>query len=265
MAAQSTPLRSYLQPVWVIAFNTFREIIRDRLLYGVLVVALLVTAASFFLSTVSLGEDDKVLFNTGLSAIHFFAFFITVFVITNSLHHDAEKRALYLLFSKPISRAQYVLGKYVGGLLLLATTLLILGGLYTAGASFLYHGIAQDAVVSLLFSFAEISLLCALAVLFASFAAPLNASLYTIGLYIIGHSLETMRKYVETLNAKYLSAAVDTCYYLLPNLEKFNVRPALLYDLGIPAAQFGWVLLYWLLFTGLALGLAVAVMRGQEV
>jgi Cu-processing system permease protein len=256
----------YLRIVWVIAKNVYREAIRDRLLYGILIVALLVTGASFFLATISFEQNSRILQNVGLASIHIFALFITVFVATNSVTKDFERRTLYLLFPKPISRSQYILGKYVGMLLLLVTTLAVLGGLFSVGAFLTDRGILLGTLMNIGYSFLEISLLTAFAILFATFTAPLNAALYTIALFIIGHSLSTMRDFVSRLeNAAVLQKMISACYYVLPNLDKFDKRQAILYGLHIGASQVLWSIIYWAIYTGIILYLAVLVMRKQEV
>jgi ABC-type transport system involved in multi-copper enzyme maturation permease subunit len=261
----STPSFTSSWPsIWTIAKNTFKEIIRERLLYGILLMAVLLTASSFFLATVSLEQNARVLQNVGIAAIHLFTFGICVFVATNSLAKDVDRRALYLLFSKPISRPQYVLGKYIGFLLLLITALVLLGGLFTAGLMFTDKSLLPGTLINLCYSFFEISFLLAWSVLFASFTAPLNAALYTVALFIIGHSLETLRAYAEKLGSASLHAVTNICYYLLPNLEKFDVRRSILYGLHIPAQSVIWMIVYWAFYTGFVLFLAIRVMSTLE-
>ena len=254
-----------LARIWAIGRSTYKEIIRDRLLYGILVVALLLVASSFFLSTISLDQSSRVLQNVGLAAIHLFAFLICAFVATNSVRKDIERRTLYLLFPKPVSRTQYVVGKYVGMILLLITTLVILGGLYSIGTALTDKSLLHSAAISLVYSFLEISFLTALAILFASFASALNAALYTVALFVIGHSLGTVRLFLVTRSGVLTNKTVGVLYYLLPNLEKFDVRSSLLYGLHIPLADFLWTVAYWALYTGLVLYLAIQVTKIREV
>lgn len=256
---------SFLRGVWTIALLSFKEIIRDRLLYGVLLIALLVTGSSFFMANISLEQNARVLQNIGLASIHLFALFITVFVTTNSISKDFERRALYLLLAKPVSRSQYVLGKYLGMVLLLLATLLILGGLFGLGILAMDRHLLAGILINLGYSLLEITLLIAFAVLFACFTAPLNAALYTVALFIIGHSLDTLKLFVAKAGNPLLSGLTNLCYYLLPNLEKFDVRRAVLYNQPIHAEQVGWSLLYWLVYTAFALFLAVLVMNKREV
>lgn len=258
-------MNKIFKPVWVIAKNSYKEIIRDRLLYGILLIGVLVTASCFFLATISLEQNARIMQNIGMAAITLFSLFICVFVTTNSMAKDLDRRALYLLFSKPISKSQYVIGKYLGMILLLLTTLGILGGIFIFGALFTDRSIISPSLVNLAFAFMELSLMIALGVLFASFTAPLNASLYTLALYLIGHSMDMLKKYAFTSGSKLSIWMTDFCYYLLPNLEKFNVRASNLYHLEIPSGYIMGSVFYWLIYTALILGLAVLVTNKREV
>jgi Cu-processing system permease protein len=254
-----------LSHIWTIAKNTYKEIIRDRLLYGIFLIGMLLTASSFFAGSVSLDQSDRVTANIAVAAIHLFSFFICVFVATNSMNKDFERRALYLLFPKPISRSSYVLGKYLGVVLLLITSLVILGGFFAIGSLFVSHALLSGLAVNLTYSFLEISFLIALAILFASFTAPLNAALYTIALFIIGHSMGTIKSIMDKQGTALSQHLITFCYYVLPNLEKFDIRRAVLYNMYPPASAVVWTLEYWLLYTAIILFLAILVMRNKEV
>ena len=257
--------KNILKPIWVIGKNSYREIIRDKLLYGILLIGVLVTASCFFLATISLDQNARIMQNIGMAAITIFSLFICVFVSTNSMSKDLDRRALYLLFSKPISKAQYVLGKYLGMVLLLLTTLGILGGIFVVGSLFTDRSVIIPSLINLGYAFMELSFVIAIAILFASFTAPLNASLYTLSFYIIGHSMEMLKKFAFTSGSKVSIWLIDFCYYLLPNLEKFNVRTSTLYHLQIPASNVIGSVFYWLIYTAFILGLAVVVTNKREV
>jgi ABC-type transport system involved in multi-copper enzyme maturation permease subunit len=257
--------KSSIAPVWTIAKNTYRELIRERLLYGVFLTAALLTSLSFFLSTVSLGQNARILHNIGLSTIHLFTLFISIFVATNTISKDLDKRTVYFLFPKPISRGQYVVGKYIGLLLLLLTTLTILGGVFIAGVLATgEHSLVGAALINLGYSFVEIAVLISLAQLFASFTAPLNASLYGIALYIIGHSLTALRMFLAEQGQRVMRKVIDVLYYFLPNLEKFDVRAATLYGIHLSASQVAWSLVYAVIYIALMLWLTTLVVRNRE-
>jgi Cu-processing system permease protein len=252
-------------PISVLAAATYRELIRERLLYGVMLVSALLTGSSFFLATISLDQNIRVIQNTGITAIHYLALFITVFVATNNLHKDFDRRALYFLFPKPISRTQYILGKYLGYVYLLVTVLAILGLLFAVALAFLAPAVLVAFAVNLLFGFLEITLLLAIAVLFATFTAPLNAALYTLALFVIGNAQSTIKDFVARTGSDLAIGATNLVYYLLPNLEKFNFRQATLYDVSIPASGIAWALGYWVVFSFLALFLATRVTESVEL
>ena len=254
-----------LKSIQTVAQITYKEIIRERLLLGILLVAVLLTSASFFMATISLDQDARVLQDTGTAAIHIFAFFITVFVATNSMSKDLDRRALYLLLPKPISRGQYILGKYAGLLALLATTLAILGGLFIIGLFFLNRALIPGTLVDLAYSFLEIGLMLAFAILFATFTAPLNAALYTTALFIIGHSLVTIREYAVRQGIVVVQHLISVCYYILPNLDKFDVRRAVLYGLYPNHQSVLWSIIYGVIYTSLVLWLSILVIRKREV
>ena len=254
-----------LRSILTVAQITYKEIIRERLLLGILLVAVLLTSASFFMATISLDQDARVLQDTGTAAIHLFAFFITIFVATNSMSKDLDRRALYLLLPKPLSRGQYILGKYFGLLLLLKTTLGILGGLFVLGLLFMNRSLIPGTLIDLAYSFLEIGLMLSFAILFATFTAPLNAALYTSALFIIGHSLVTIREYAVRQGVVAIQHLISACYYVLPNLDKFDVRRAVLYGLYPNHQSVLWSVLYGIIYTSLVLWLAIIVIRKREV
>lgn len=257
-------MKATLHIIWVIAKNTYREIIRQRLLYGIFLIAALLTGASFFLATISLDQNSRVLQNTGLAAIHILTLFICVFVSTNSVAHDFDRRALYFLFPKPANREQYVLGKFLGFVLFLLTTLVILGGLFSLGVAFLNSAVLGVGLINMVYSFMEITLLLAIALLCSSFTAPLNASLYTLALYAIGHSQTSLQTFAKESGNGFLHGILNVVYFILPNLEKFDIRKATLYQVAIPVSSVVWSIVYWVIFTSIILYLATLVMRKRE-
>lgn len=254
-----------LTSIWTVAQITYKEIIRERLLLGILLVAVLLTSASFFMATISLDQDARVLQDTGTAAIHLFAFFITIFVATNSMSKDLDRRALYLLLPKPLSRGQYILGKYTGLLSLLFTTLLILGGLFVFGLLLMNRSLIPGTMVDLCYSFLEIGFMLSFAILFSTFTAPLNAALYTIALFMIGHSLGTIRQYAAQQGLTAMKQLISVSYYILPNLDKFDVRSAILYGLYPTHQSVIWSIIYGVIYTSLVLWLSILVIRRREV
>src|SRR5947208_16133152 len=100
--------------VAAIARNAFREAVRDRVLYNLVVFALLLIGGAIFLGELSAGQEAKIIVDLGLSAILLFGVFISVFIGVGLVYKEIERRTLYAILSKPISRAEFLLGKYLG-------------------------------------------------------------------------------------------------------------------------------------------------------
>src|SRR5580698_6442028 len=104
----------------IVAINTFREAVRDRVLYNLIVFALMMMGAALIVGEISIGIDRLVIINLGLSAISFFGLVMAVFIGVGLVYKEMEKRTLYSLLSKPIRRWEFLAGRYAGLLLTLA-------------------------------------------------------------------------------------------------------------------------------------------------
>src|SRR5580698_2801280 len=103
-----------------VAVNTFREAVRDRVLYNLIFFALLMMGAAILVGQISIGIERLVIVNLGLSAISIFGLVMSIFIGVGLVYKEMEKRTLYSLLAKPIHRWQFIVGKYAGLLLTLA-------------------------------------------------------------------------------------------------------------------------------------------------
>jgi ABC-type transport system involved in multi-copper enzyme maturation permease subunit len=98
--------------VWrigTIAGNAFREAVRDRVLYNLVLFVLLLTAGAIFLGELSAGQEAKIIVDLGLSSILLFGVFIAIFVGVSLVHKEIERRTIYSILSKPIGRGEFLL------------------------------------------------------------------------------------------------------------------------------------------------------------
>lgn len=247
-----------------IAKNTFKETIRDRILYGILAFALLFLLSTVLFGSISLGEDIKVVKDFGLAGIYIFSIIITIFIGTSLIYKEIEKRTLYIIFSKPVSSGQFILGKFVGLMAGIKLTVLLMTAAYLAivaikGGGFDYH--ALWAIFLMLF---EIAIFIALTILFSTFTTPLAGTIYATIILYIGHSLSLLEKYAIKAGGlqKYL---IDIIYYLLPNLEKFNLRNSVVYNVNPTVLQIVLPILYSILYTTILLYLANLAIKKQDL
>jgi len=250
--------------VKVIALNTFKEAVRDRILYLLLFFAALAIVLSRVLAVLTVGDRTKVVKDVGLASISFFGALMAILIGTGLVYKEIEKRTIFTLLAKPIRRHEFLLGKYFGLVLTLAVM--------TAAMSLIFlllvfaHTLTVEVrlLVPVFFIFLELCLLTAVAILFSSFSTPILSSLFALSFYLIGHfswSLETLLKRTRPGAGR---AALRVVYTLLPDLENFNVKTEAVHGLPIPASLFLYAPAYGLVYTAFVLLLAVLVFRRRD-
>jgi ABC-type transport system involved in multi-copper enzyme maturation permease subunit len=221
----------------VVAINTFREAVRDRVLYNLVFFALLLIGAAILVGQVSIGIDRLVIVNLGLSAISVFGLVMAVFIGVGLVYKEIEKRTLYSLLSKPIRRWEFVIGKYAGLLLtLLLNTVFMSFGL--AGALF-YVGrpfVRSDVfiLVAIYLILLEFALVTALALFFSCFSSPMLSILFTLSVYVTGTFAADIREFGDFSHSPVLKAITRALYYVIPNFNNFNVIASAAHGRSIP-------------------------------
>jgi Cu-processing system permease protein len=115
--------------IYAIAINTFREAVRDRVLYGVLGFASAVLVFTLALAQLSLNEQERVVTDVGLASISLFSVIVAVFLGSSLLYKEIERKTLYVVLPKPIRRSEFLLGKYAGILFTAAVFVALMGAL----------------------------------------------------------------------------------------------------------------------------------------
>jgi len=216
--------------ITAIARNAFREAVRDRVLYNLVLFVLLLTAASIFIGELSGGQERKVIVDLGLSAMLLFGMFIAIFVGVGLVYKEIERRTIYAVFSKPVGRGEFLVGKYLGLCLTLLVNVLVMG--VGVSLALLYVNRGWDPLIptiwpAVLLIYMELMLLTASALLFSSFSSPALSALLTFFIFIIGHfsaDLKTLAASLGSTSARWLFTAL---YYLLPNLANYSfITPA---------------------------------------
>ena len=208
-----------------IARNAFREAVRDRVLYNLVLFVLMLTAAAIFLGELSGGQERRIIVHLGLSAMLLFGVFISIFVGVGLVYKEIERRTVYAIFSKPVGRGEFLAGKYLGLCLTLLFNVLVMG----AGVSLalIYVSRGWDPLVvriwpHILLIYVELMLMTSVALLFSSFSSPALSALLTFFVFIIGHFSADLKGLAGSMNstaARWLFAAL---YYLLPNLGNYS-------------------------------------------
>jgi ABC-type transport system involved in multi-copper enzyme maturation permease subunit len=221
-----------------IALNTFKEAIRDRILYLLLFFAAASLVFSRILALLTVGDKTKIIMDMGLASISLFGVLMAILMGTGLVYKEIDKKTVYTLLSKPINRNQFLLGKFFGLLVTLFIMLSIMTLIFVI--IYLLHSghITWKFFVSIGFIFLELALITSVALLFSCFSTPILSSIFSLSFYLIGHlswGLETLIKKMKPGITKFLTQVI---YTLLPDLENFNFKTEVVHNLPIPPKIF---------------------------
>ncbi|MEZ5425900.1 MAG: ABC transporter permease [Pyrinomonadaceae bacterium] len=249
-----------VQKIATIARNTFREAVRDRILYNLVLFVLLITAAAIFLGDLTGGHEIRTIINLGLGAMLIFGAFISIFVGVSLVSKEIEKRTLYAIFSKPIGRGEFIIGKYLGLCLTLLVNVLVMGVGITLALLFVGGGKFAFSVWGTVFLiYLQLAILTAVAILFSSFSSPALSALLTFFVFLIGHFSTTLRDLATNLGATGARYFFSFLYYFLPNFSFFNFAAnASKGEVPPPALLIG-DLLYSVFYIGVLLAATVLI------
>jgi ABC-type transport system involved in multi-copper enzyme maturation permease subunit len=252
----------------VVAINTFREAVRDRVLYNLVFFALMMIGAAIIVGQISIGIDRLVIVNLGLSAISIFGLVMAVFIGVGLVYKEIEKRTLYSLLSKPIRRWEFLVGKYAG----LVLTLVINTAFMTIGlaAALFYVGrpfVRADAsiLVAIYFILLALALVTAIALFFSCFSSPMLSTLFTLGIYVTGIFASDIRDFGALTHSSLLKAATSVLYYLVPNFHNFNVIAAAAHGEAVPFALVWQNTLYAVIYIAVLLLASSAVFSRRNL
>jgi ABC-type transport system involved in multi-copper enzyme maturation permease subunit len=221
----------------VVALNTFREAVRDRVLYNLVFFALLMMLAAIVVGQISIGIEQSVIVSLGLSAISVIGLLISVFLGVALVSKEMDKRTLYALLAKPVRRWEFLLGKFGGLVLTLAVNTAAMAAGLLLVMLYVKHSLERsDAVVlvAVYFILLKLALIVALALLFSCFTTPLLAILFTAGLYIVGLYVQALRNLPLEVMSPAMTAFTKWLSYLLPNFENFNVMALAAHGRAVP-------------------------------
>ncbi|REJ50985.1 MAG: ABC transporter permease [Microcystis aeruginosa TA09] len=251
--------------IWAIAANGFREVIRDRILYFIGFFALLMAFAWRLLPEIAVGTHEKIFLDLGLAAIGLLGVIVAVFVGTGLINKEIDKKTILVLIPKPLSRAEFILGKHLGLSGVLAVMLgvmLVIYLLMLLGMKVSFQ--ALPLIVSVFYLGLELILIAALAIAFGVFTSSILATLMTFGVYLMGHiSKDLIQLGIISKNPNIL-AITKNIYLILPDLERLNFRNEAVYGLLPSADVLIGNALYSLVYTGLLLGISILIFSRRQ-
>jgi ABC-type transport system involved in multi-copper enzyme maturation permease subunit len=253
-----------LRAIAAIARNTFREAVRDRVLYLLLFFGLFVFGASRVIAPLALGEGRRVTLDLGFAAISAFGCLTTIFVGHQLIFREIERKTLYFLFARPLRRSEFVLGKYAGLCLVLAAAVAVMGGMLALVLRAAGYALGPAYGPALLLAFFEMAVLAAVAVLCAAVSAPVLAGLFTLAGWIIGHAASDLRDAAALLPSPAVDALLRCLYWIVPRLDLYHDTLPILRGEAYPAIHLLWGAAYAAIYAAAALLGATLALRRRE-
>ena len=230
--------------VAALATNTVRQAVRSRLLYTLLFFGLVLIATSVGVSSLSYVESERIVQDVGLAAIRLFGVGIAIFVGVGLIHDEIERRTIYTILSKPLSRSEFIVGKYMGLLLTVWAQLAIMSLAFFAVSWAVGAPLGWNLVAALGLVGIELMVVVAVATFFSSFTTPLLSSLFSVGIYLAGHLSRDIRSLGFQSGDAAVEFASQAVYRALPDLQSFNLTVQVVHGLPISSLEIGLPVVY---------------------
>lgn len=247
-----------------IALNTFKEAIRDRILYLLFFFAGASLVFSRILALLTVGDRVKIIADVGLASISFFGILMAVLMGTGLVYKEIDKKTIYTLLSKPIPRWQFLLGKYFGLILTLFVILALMNIIFLAVYYLHTFSVPWQMLPALFFIFLELCLLTAVALFFSCFSTPILSSIFSLSFYLIGHLSWGMEAFIKKARPGVGRVLLQIIYTVLPDLENFNFKTEAVHRLPVDPQVYLFSTLYGVIYTLFILALAVLVFRKRD-
>ena len=220
--------------ILAVAFNTYREAVRSKVLYSILFFGLFIIGFAAILGELSLYQNERVIKDVGLFALSLFGNLMAIFLGVSFLYKEIERKSIYNIVSKPIHRWQYFIGKFAG---IIGTLWLQLFFMLIVLTLVLFIW-AQNVSVNLFIAFwlvcVEVTVVCTIALLFSAFSTPYLSGFMTLGAYLIGKSSDLLQRAASGVENEMLRLVLDLSNRVVPALHIFSVSTEVTYDLAIP-------------------------------
>ena len=255
-----------------VATNTFREAVRNKILYSLLFFALVLIVSALALGELSVHEERRMIRDVGLFGVDLFSVLIAIFIGVNLLYKELALKTVYTILPKPIARWEFVLGKWLGVMATLATQIAVMGAVLALTLLVRAGGDALDATLpkALWLLLLNVTIVTSVAMLFSSFSSPFLSGLFSLGVFVVGRSVPDVRQLGERVGGA-AGRAIGAAAAILPNLHLFYPSGAIIgaervsvHGQFVGAAYLGWTTAYAVGYSVIVLGLAMLIFRKRD-
>ena len=260
-----------------VAVAVFRESVRDKVFYNLVLFAVLLVGASILIGQLTAGQDVKIIKDLGLAATSLFGLFIAIFVGINLVSKEVDRRSVYPLLAKPIRRAEFIVGKYAGLLLTLLANMIVMTAAIYAVLFFMSRGVspqlqsAWDApaldpalLKAIALIYLNLAIVTAVALFFSTYSSPMLSAIFTLGVYVVGQFNADLRHFDKIVDSPAAVWIARACYYVLPDFSRFDVKLAVVHGLPVPAMYLAATAAYAALYVAALLFGAVLIFSRRD-
>jgi ABC-type transport system involved in multi-copper enzyme maturation permease subunit len=261
---------------WV-ALAVFRESVRDRVFYNLVLFAVLLIGASILIGQLTAGQDVKIIKDLGLAATSLFGLFIAIFVGIGLVSKEVDRRSVYPLFAKPIRRAEFIVGKYAGLLLTLLANMVVMTVALYAVLFFLARGVPEEVqrawdspavdpalLKAIALIYLNLAVVTAVALFFSSYSSPMLSAVFTLGVYLVGNFSADLKNFDQIVDSPAAVAIARACYYVLPDFSRFDVTLAVVHGLPVAGSYVSATAAYAALYVAALLFGAVVIFSQRD-
>jgi ABC-type transport system involved in multi-copper enzyme maturation permease subunit len=249
----------------LVAANTIRELVRNKLLYNLLLFAVLLIGSSIFVAQLTVGQWDRVILDIGLAAIELSGVLVAVLLGVGLVAGEVDRRTVFPTLARPLTRGGFLVGRYLGLLAMLAANVLIMIAALAAVLRFAGYGLSATTVAAAFLILLEYAILAAAALFFGSFTTPILASAFSLSLFFIGHLLSDLKAFQDRNPGAVAKALTGVFYRILPDLELFNLKSQAANELPVPHGFVPAAALYGACYATVLLLLAIAVFSRRDL
>jgi Cu-processing system permease protein len=266
-----------MRAIRLVALAAYKETVRDRVPLMIVGFGLLLVAASYLIGQMTAGQDVKIIKDLGLAALSIMGLAIAVFIGIGLVAKEVERKSIYSVLSKPVTREQFVVGKYLGLVMTLAVNL---GAMCVAfyGVLFVMDLVAPQGargaaaapvvdprlMIAVALIFGELMIVTAVALFFSTFSSPFLSAMLTLSLWVAGRFNADLRHFEEVVDSPVAANVARALYYVLPNLAPFDVKAEVVHAVPVAASHVALTLAYAVVYITAVLLASIAIFRRRD-
>lgn len=251
--------------ILAVAQNTFRESVRDKVLYVLLLFAGVVIVGSKAVGWISIGQDIKIIKDLSLAGMSVFGALIAIFVGTSLVYKEIDKRTIYTIIAQPLHRYEFVIGKYLGLSILILGVIILMSVISALYIIILGGEINYWYFIASFLIFIKLLLVTALAVLFSTLSSPILGAIIVFCFYVFGHATGVLIDLPKQFEGSWSKPFLEALYYILPNFSNFDIRSEVVNGIPVSYSYVIYLTIYGLLYSTFFIYLAILMFQKKDV